>query len=118
MVVIDKSHGYKEVKNFGVVKTDVEADQKKSAAVTDWILSHDKATGVFHEYKRDNGERLVIGYSEQRAKKDAHNREKGIERLRKAYGSGVLTKASINKRGYNKFLSISKDVEVLPQKWS
>ena len=87
--------------------------KKEPAAVTDWILSQDKATGVFHEYKRDNGERLVIGYSEQRAKKDAHNREKGIQRLRKAYGSGVLTKASINKRGYNKFLSISKDVEVV-----
>ena len=55
----------------------------------------------------------MLGYSEQRAKKDAHNREKGIERLRKAYGSGVLTKASINRRGYNKFLSISKDVEVV-----
>ena len=87
--------------------------KKESSTVTDWILSQEKATGVYHEYKRDNGERLVIGYSGQRAKKDAHNREKGIERLRKAYGSGVLTKASINKRGYNKFLSISKDVEVV-----
>ena len=87
--------------------------KKESSTVTDWILSQEKATGVCHEYKRDNGERLVIGYSEQRAKKDAHNREKGIERLRKAYGSGVLTKASINKRGYNKFLSISRDVEVV-----
>jgi len=60
-----------------------------------------------------NGERLIVGYSEQRAKKDAHNREKGIERLRKAYSSGVLTKASINRRGYNKFLTISKDVQVV-----
>ena len=87
--------------------------KKESATVIEWILSQEKTTGVYHEYKRDNGERLVIGYSEQRAKKDAHNREKGIERLRKAYGTGVLTKASINKRGYNKFLSISKDVEVV-----
>ena len=87
--------------------------KKESAVVTDWILSQEKATGVYHEYKRDNGERLVLGYSEQRAKKDAHNREKGIDRLRKAYSSGVLTKASINKRGYNKFLTISKDVEVV-----
>ena len=87
--------------------------KKESSIVTDWILSQEKTTGVYHEYKRDNGERLVLGYSEQRAKKDAHNREKGIDRLRKAYSSGVLTKASINKRGYNKFLSISKDVEVV-----
>ena len=87
--------------------------KKETTAVTDWILSQEKATGVYHEYKRDNGERLILGYSEQRAGKDAHNRDKGIERLRKAYSSGVLTKASINRRGYNKFLTISKDVKVV-----
>ena len=70
-------------------------------------------SGTYHEYTRSNGERLIVGYSEQRAKKDAHNREKGIERLRKAYSSGVLTKASINSRGYNKFLTISKDEQVV-----
>ena len=35
-----------------------------------------------------------------------------MERLRKSYSSGILTKANVNKRGYNKFLEISKDVEV------
>lgn len=87
--------------------------KKESAGVMEWILSQEKGDGTYHEYTRKNGERLIIGYSEQRAKKDAHNREKGIERLRKAYGSGVLTKASINRRGYNKFLTISKDVQVV-----
>lgn len=87
--------------------------KKESASVMEWILSQEKGDGTYHEYTRKNGERLIIGYSEQRAKKDAHNREKGIERLRKAYGSGVLTKASINRRGYNKFLTISKDVQVV-----
>ena len=47
------------------------------------------------------------------AKNEAYNREKGIRRLRKSYNSGRITKASINKRGYNKFLEISKDVEVI-----
>ena len=87
--------------------------KKEASNVVEWILAQEKETGTFHEYKRENGERLVLGYSSQRAKKDAHNRDKGIERLRKAYGSGVLTKASINRRGYNKFLAISKDVEVV-----
>lgn len=44
--------------------------------------------------------------------KDAYNRERGVARLRKAYSSGKLTKAQVNRRGYNKFLEISKDVEV------
>ena len=86
--------------------------RKEMSDVQEWILSQPKIPGKYHEYTRKNGERLVLGYSEQRAKKDAHNRQKGIEKLRKAYGSGILTKSSINKRGYNKFLTISKDVKV------
>ena len=39
--------------------------------------------------------------------------ERTARGLRKAYSSGVLTKASINRRGYNKFLTISKDVQVV-----
>lgn len=32
--------------------------------------------------------------------------------MRKAYKSGRITKSQVNKRGYNKFLEISKDIEV------
>ena len=55
----------------------------------------------------------ILSYSETRAKKDAYNRERGIARLRKAYKSGKLTKEQVNRRGYNKFLEISRDVEVV-----
>ena len=87
--------------------------KKESADVAEWILAQEKVSCAYHEFIRKNGERLIVGYSEQRARKDAHNREKGIDRLRKAYSSGVLTKASINRRGYNKFLTISKDMQVI-----
>ena len=43
----------------------------------------------------------------------AYNRDRGIARLRKAYKSGRITKSQVNKRGYNKFLEISKDIEVV-----
>ena len=33
--------------------------------------------------------------------------------MRKSYASGKITKSQVNKRGYNKFLEISKDVEVI-----
>lgn len=66
----------------------------------------------FFELKRENGERLIVGYSESRAKKDAYNRNRGVARLRKAYSSGRLTKSQVNRRGYNKFLEISKDIQV------
>ena len=38
--------------------------------------------------------------------------KRGVEWLRKAYSSGRLTKENVNRRGYNKFLEISKDVDV------
>jgi len=53
-----------------------------------------------------NQERLIISYSEKRAKKDTYNREKGIQRLKKRIKSGKLTKENINNRGYNKYLKI------------
>lgn len=56
--------------------------------------------------------KLIITYSADRAKKDAHNRERGIKRLNKLIVSGKLTKSSINKRGYNKFLELKNEVKV------
>lgn len=79
--------------------------------IREWILSLEKLEGVFYETKKQNG-RLIIGYSTRRAKMDAHNREKGLRRLKKSFKSGKITKDNINKRGYNKFLEITKDVEV------
>ena len=79
----------------------------------EWILSLAKENGVAYEKKRDDGDRLIVGYSESRAVNDARNREKGVARLEKSYRTGKLTKDNINKRGYNKFLEISKDVEVV-----
>ena len=35
-----------------------------------------------------------------------------MDRLQKAFASGKITKDKINKRGYNKFLTIEKNVEV------
>ena len=71
-------------------------------------MSWEKKNGAFYEIKKGNA-RLVVGYSEQRAKKDKYNREKGIKRLQKSY---KLSKENINRRGYNKFLDISGDVQV------
>lgn len=65
--------------------------------------------------------RLIITYSEDRARKDRYNRDKGIRKLEKQIRRGRLTKANINNRGYNKFLkldgriNVSLDVEKLKQ---
>jgi transposase len=86
--------------------------KNENKAVTEWILSQSKQDGAFYEYQKNTQCKLILGYSGQRAQKDAHNREKGIKRLEKEYKSGAITKDNINKRGYNKFLEISDNVEV------
>lgn len=86
--------------------------KNEKQATKDWILAQQLGDGEFAELDREHGERLIVGYSKKRADKDAYNRKRGIERLRKAYSSGTLTKAQVNRRGYNKFLEISKDVTV------
>ena len=85
--------------------------KNESQELKSWILSLDKRNGEFYEYEK-GGKRLIVGYSEKRAKKDRYNRNKGVRRLEKAYKSGRITKENINKRGYNKFLELSDNVQV------
>ena len=63
--------------------------------------------GQTAEIDRGNGRRLIVSYSDKRAKKDAHNRQRGLQRLAKQIGSGHVTKKQLNNRGYNKFLKLT-----------
>jgi len=56
--------------------------------------------------------RLIINYSQARAKKDKQNREKGLLKLQKKIASGKLTKSHINNKGYNKYLKMEGEVSV------
>ena len=86
--------------------------RSESLEIRDWMLGIDWTDGRCEEHERRAGQRLIVSYSDARAKKNARNREKGVERLKKAYAKGTLTKDKVNKRGYNKFLDISKDITV------
>ena len=69
----------------------------------------DGETNVIH---KTDGNRLIISYSEKRAKKDEHNRKRGLNRLEKQVKSGKLTKQSINNKGYNKYLRMKGKVDI------
>lgn len=86
--------------------------KNENKVVTEWILSQNKVDGSFYNYQKTKQQKLILGYSEQRDKKDAYNRDKGIKRLEKEYKSGSITKDKINKRGYNKFLKIADNVNI------
>lgn len=86
------------------IKTETEKTKKK-------ILSLSLKDGQSAILKKGDL-KLIITYSNQRAKKDQYNREKGLRRLEKSLKTGKLTKSNINNRGYNKFLEMDGEVQV------
>lgn len=76
------------------------------------ILSLELINGASSTIEVDSKTKLIISYSEARARKDAYNRERGLKKLEKQIKTGKLTKASINNRGYNKFLKIESEVKI------
>lgn len=88
--------------------------RNESEAMQERILERCQglASGESVCIEREAGRRLIVSCSEQRAKKDRHNRERGLARLRKQIRSGRMTKQQLNNRGYNKFLRLTGEVAV------
>lgn len=76
------------------------------------ILSQTYTDGKTITLHKQKNIRLIVNYSIKRAKKDAHLRKQGLERLEKSLSSGKLTKEKINNRGYNKYLKIKNEIAV------
>lgn len=87
--------------------------KKESGAMKDRILSTPHVQGVFNDILCSDGDRLIVGYSEERARKNEHDRNEGVDRLKKRYATGMITKSNLNRKGYNKFLTISSGVTVV-----
>lgn len=86
--------------------------KNESDSIKDKILAlklEDKSSEVI---EKGNGLKLVVGYTEKRAKKDKYNRERGLQKLEQRIKAGKLTKSSINNRGYNKYLKLEGDVNI------
>ena len=76
------------------------------------ILATTLEDGQSIEIKKDAAQRIILSYSSARALKDAHNRNKGLERLKKQLQTGKLTKQHINNKGYNKYLKLEGEIKV------
>lgn len=85
--------------------------KNESAIIKKKILSLHLENGQSAVIKK-GGLKLIISYSNDRAKKDKYNREKGLAKLEKQIRTGRLTKSSINNRGYNKFLKLEGEITV------
>lgn len=88
----------------GRIKNETEAIKAK-------VIELGIEEGNPRELKSRNG-RLIVSYSQKRARNDRINREKGLKRLEKKLRTGKLTKDHINNRGYNKYLKLLGEVNI------
>ena len=87
-----ESNGYKYI-----IGAKIKNESKK---IQEWILAQPKVNCQMIEYDKGNGQRLLVGYTDDRARKDAYNREKEYavwkrliteEHLRKTTLTSVVT---------------------------
>ncbi len=99
-----ESAGYEYILG-GRIKNEAESLKKQ-------LLSVSYRDGMIHSYPKSQNTKLIVNYSSSRAKKDANNRKRGLIRLENQIRRGRLTKASINNRGYNKYLKLTGEVVI------
>jgi transposase len=86
--------------------------KNESVRVQEQILSLRLENGQSAAVETAHGHRLIISYAAARARKDAANRQRGLQKLEHQIKKGTLTKASINNRGYNKYLKLEGEINV------
>lgn len=86
--------------------------KNESDLIKSKILDLKLNNGASDVIERTPDSRLILSYSEARAKKDNLNRYKGLQRLERQLKTNRLTKKSINNRGYNKYLHLKGDVTI------
>lgn len=98
-----QDNGYKYILG-GRIKNENEQLKK---SLLELRVTEDQPAETLHPFGR-----LIISYSKKRSEKDRHNREKGLERLKKKIRTNKLTKEAINNRGYNKYLTLEGETKV------
>lgn len=86
--------------------------KNEAANIKEKILTLLLTNGQSEVIEKSEHCRIIISYSEARAKKDNANREKGLRKLEKQIKKGKLTKAGLNNRGYNKFLQLEGEINI------
>ena len=86
--------------------------KNESNEIKKQILSLVLKNGESAMIEKTENTKLVISYSAARAKKDKHNRDKGILKLEQKIKTNKLTKSHINNKGYNKYLKLVGEVKV------
>jgi transposase len=86
--------------------------KNESAHIQEQIHSLRLENGQSAAITTAEGIRLIISYSVARGRKDAANRQRGLQKLERQIQKGKLTKANINNRGYNKYLKMEGEIKI------
>lgn len=86
--------------------------KNESQEIKEKILNQEWKEGKPMHLIRKDKSKLIVAYSQKRARKDEHNRKRGLDRLEKQIKRGKLTKSNINNRGYNKYLKLEGKLNV------
>lgn len=86
--------------------------KNENQTITSQILALKLKDGESQVIQKNGQTKLIINYSQARAKKDNANREKGVAKLGEQIKHNKLTKAQINNKGYNKFLKMDGVITV------
>jgi transposase len=86
--------------------------KNETDVVKNQIFETNLKNNEFAVIEKSEQVKLILSYSDKRAKKDEYNRKKGLERLEKKIKTGKLTKSNINNRGYNKYLKMEGEIKV------
>jgi transposase len=63
--------------------------------------------------KVDLSRRLIVTYSEKRARKDKHDRDNGVAKLRKKLKDNKNLKSYLSNSGYKRFLEVENDTDLM-----
>jgi len=90
------------------IKTMSKVLKKQILNTNDMIAINDDTKVKSIDY---NGKKLLISYSKNRAKKDKHEREKTIAKLKKRLENSKSVKSQLSNNGYKKYLQLQSSNE-------
>jgi len=87
--------------------------QKKIHNIDNYTYDEDRDDKLrLASFELESGNKLFVSHSTKRARKDAHDREKAIEKLKKKLRKSKNPKELISNKGNNKFLKIEGNAEI------
>ncbi|MGI8597926.1 MAG: IS1634 family transposase [Chitinophagaceae bacterium] len=86
--------------------------KNETHAIQQAILAFNLADGESTILTKTDEQRLIVSYAASRARRDEHNRRRGLAKLEKQLEKGKLTKKHINNKGYNKYLKLSGEIKI------